>query len=90
MQDGDLTRAWTTASASLPQGWTLTALIADETVMAKSPIVQLVVDARDRAAWYAIAEDGKGAAHFGGGSHPAQALRALAHKLEAKRGDSNG
>ena len=40
--------------------------------------------------WYAIAEDLKGGAEFGGGSHPAQALRALAHKLEAKRGNAKG
>ena len=88
MQDGDLTRAWTTASAHLPQGYKLTALIADESAYAK--LGQLVMDPRDRAAWYAIAEDDKGRTEFAGGSFPNQALRALAHKLEAKRGDANG
>ena len=88
IQNGDLTHAWTVASAYLPQGWNLTALLADQTVMASRVFTQLI--GTERTAWYAIAEDGKGGAEFGGGSFPSQALRALAYKLERKRGDPNG
>ena len=88
IQNGDLTQAWTTASAYLPQGWKLTALVS-ETSVTLSRHLDAVVGS-ERAEWFAIAEDGKGGTEVGGGSFPAQALRALAHKLEAKRGDANG
>jgi hypothetical protein len=81
MAAGNLTQAWTTASASLPLEWRLMCVVLGPREVA--PVIR-------SESWLAWAVGPNGERAEGLGSHPAQALLDLATKLQPLRGNRNG
>lgn len=76
-----LTQAWTSAEAALPHHWAIRGVALGPREW--DPVIR-------SATWVAWARGPAGEQVEGEGESPEQALRALAQKLQAIRGDANG
>lgn len=88
----NLTQAWTTASAALPNGWRIVGILHADLYaeLAKFPAyLDLAATYPDQ--WVAVAEGPSGdPGEVGQGENPQQALLHLARILEPIRGSASG
>lgn len=88
----NLTQAWTTASAALPNGWRIVGILHADLYreLAKLP-AYLELDSSYPDQWVAVAEGPSGdPGEVGQGESPQQALLHLARILEPIRGNASG